>query len=88
MKTPLSTEMDLGPGHIVLDGDLAPQRKGHSSPPPLYGPCVLWPRSPISATAELLLKHGDAIAQHLSDRVLFLSFFIAAGSAEALDLVR
>jgi len=28
-------------------------RKGHSTPPPL-GPCLLWPRSPISATAELL----------------------------------
>jgi len=30
-------------------------RKGHSTPPPLLGPCLLWPRSPISATAELLL---------------------------------
>jgi len=31
-------------------------RKGHSSPPPHpFGPCLLWPRSPISATAELLL---------------------------------
>ena len=28
-------------------------RKGHSSPH-LFGPCLLWPRSPISATAELL----------------------------------
>jgi len=28
-------------------------RKGHSSPP-LFGPCLLWPLSPISATAELL----------------------------------
>jgi len=24
-------------------------RKGHSSPTPLFGPCLLWPRSPISA---------------------------------------
>ena len=47
-------EVDLGPGHIVLDGDLAPPlRKGHSSPP-LFVPCLLWPRSPIPATAELL----------------------------------
>jgi len=46
-KTPLGTEVDLGPGHIVLDGDPAPARKGHSSPP-LFGPCLLWPRSPIS----------------------------------------
>jgi len=48
--------IDLGPGHIVLDGDPASPRprKGHSAPP-LFGPCLLWPRSPISATAELLL---------------------------------
>ena len=51
---PLGTEVELGPGLMVLDGvpDPAP-RKGHSSPP-LFGPCLLWPRSPISATAELL----------------------------------
>jgi len=29
---PLGTEVDLGPGHIVLDGDPVPPRKGHSSP--------------------------------------------------------
>jgi len=46
MKTPHGTEVDLGPGHIVLDeGTTAPH---------LFGPCLLWPRSPISATAELL----------------------------------
>ena len=48
------TEVELGPGHIVLDGDLAPlPRKGTA--PPLFGPCLLWQRSPILATAELLL---------------------------------
>jgi len=30
MKTPVGTEVDLGPGHIVLDGDPAPPEKGHS----------------------------------------------------------
>ena len=39
IKTPLGTEIDLGPSHIVLDGDPAPPRKGHSSPP-LFGPCL------------------------------------------------
>jgi len=33
MKTPLCMEVDLGPGHIVLDRDRASPRKGHSSPP-------------------------------------------------------
>ena len=33
MKTPVGMEVDLGPGHIVLDGDPAPPlRKGHSTP--------------------------------------------------------
>jgi len=50
-----SVGVDLGPGHILLDGDPAPWQKGHSSPP-LFGPCLLWPRSSISTTAELLLK--------------------------------
>jgi len=32
-------EMDLGPGHIVLDGDPAPlPKKGQS--PPIFGPCL------------------------------------------------
>jgi len=33
MKTPLGTEVDLDPGHIVLDGDPAPPQKGQSSLP-------------------------------------------------------
>ena len=55
MKTPLGTEVDLGPGHIVLDGDPTPPRKRGTAASPLFGPCLLWPRSPISAAAELLL---------------------------------
>ena len=54
MKMPLGTEVDLGPGHIVLDGVPALRERGTAAPPPLFGPCLLWPRSPISATAELL----------------------------------
>jgi len=53
MKTPLGTEVDLGPGHIVLDWIPALRERGTAAPP-LFGPCLLWPRSPISATAELL----------------------------------
>ena len=37
---PLGTEVD--PGHIVLDGDPAPPRKG-AQRPPFLGPCLLWP---------------------------------------------
>jgi len=61
MKTRLgSTEADLGPGskpHCVRRGPSSPPaRKGHSSPPPLFGPRLLWSRSPTSATAEFLFK--------------------------------
>ena len=35
-------EVNLGPGHIVLDGDpaLPPQKKG---PHLIFDPCQLWP---------------------------------------------
>jgi len=33
MKTPLGTEVDLGPGHIVLDGVPAPSKGAQQSPP-------------------------------------------------------
>jgi len=59
MKTPLGTEVDLHAGHIVLGGFPALCERG-TAPLPLLGPCLLWPRSPISATAELfvLLPNG------------------------------
>jgi len=46
------TEVDLGPGHIVLDGVPAPRVRGTTAP--FFGRYLLWPRSPISVTAELL----------------------------------
>jgi len=58
MKTPLGTEVDLCRGHIVLDGVPAPAKGAQQ--PPLFGPCLLWPWSPISATAELLLHETTA----------------------------
>jgi len=48
-------EVDLGTGHIVLDGIPAFRERGIATPP-LFGPCLLWLRSPISATAELLFS--------------------------------
>jgi len=48
MMTPRGTEVDLGRGHVVLDGVPAPAKGAQQ--PPILGPCLLWPRSPISAT--------------------------------------
>jgi len=56
MKTPLGMEVDLGPGHIVLDWDPAPARErgtavplfsanvcfGHGCPSQLLLSCCLW----------------------------------------------
>jgi len=39
IKMALCTE--IGPGHIVLDGDPAPLPKG--TQPPIFGPYLLWP---------------------------------------------
>ena len=53
IKMPLGTEVDLGPGHTVLDGDLAhPLLKG-TVQPSLFGPCLLWPNGRPS---QLLLS--------------------------------
>jgi len=40
---PLATEVSLGPGDFVLDGDRDPlPQKG--SRPPIFGPFLLWPK--------------------------------------------
>jgi len=39
----LGKYLGLGPGHIVLDGDTSPPKKG--AQPPIFGPCLLWPNS-------------------------------------------
>jgi len=53
-----ATEVDLHAGHIVLDG--FPALRKRCTTPPLLDPCLLWPRSPISAPAELLFVVGIA----------------------------
>jgi len=46
-KMPLGTEVPLGSGDIVLGGDPAPPKKGHS-PLPILGPCLLCANRPPS----------------------------------------
>jgi len=52
-KTSLGMDVDLVTGHNVLDGSQL-SAKGAQQPPPLFSAHLLWPRSPISATAERL----------------------------------
>ena len=59
IKMPLSTEVGLSPGHIVLDGNPAPpaMQGGTSPPPPTFRPTLLW--------------HGRPSQQLLSSCLLF-----------------
>jgi len=51
IKMELGTEVGLGPGHTVLDGDPAPPPpKGHS--PRIFGPCLLWLNSWVDQDAN------------------------------------
>jgi len=53
IKMPLAKEVGLGPGDTVLHGDPDPPR---AYQPPTFRPMsIVTKRSPISATAELLL---------------------------------
>jgi len=53
---PLDTNVGLGPGHIVLDGDPAPPK---GAQPPIFGPCLLWIKMPLGT--ELGLGPDDAV---------------------------
>ena len=52
IKMPLGSEVGLGPGHIVLDGDPAAHGKGHISPFYFRPMSIAAKRSPISATVQ------------------------------------
>jgi len=54
---PLGMEVDLGPGHIVLDGGPSCPPKGAQHPASFQSMSIVAIRSPVSVTAELLL-HG------------------------------
>jgi len=45
IKMSLGMEVGLSPGHVVLDGDPAPSKRGTVPHPPFFGPCLLWPNS-------------------------------------------
>ena len=43
IKVSRGKKVVLGPRHIVLNGDSAPLPQKVNSPPPIFGPCLLWP---------------------------------------------
>jgi len=54
---PLVMKVDLGPGHIVLDGNPAPYKKGHSTPhfsAHVYcGQTAGWIKMPLGTEVDL-----------------------------------
>ena len=61
IKMPLGTEVGLGPGHIVLDRDPAPKKKGHSSTQFLAHICCHemagWIKMPLGTEVSLVPGH-------------------------------
>jgi len=51
IRIPLGTQVGLRPGNIVLDGDPTPPPLKGYSPPPIFGPCPLWPNGWIDQDA-------------------------------------
>jgi len=62
IKMPLGTKVGLGPGHIVLRGDPAPPPK-RGTDPNFRLTSIVVEQSPISATAEQLLKYSYALCR-------------------------
>jgi len=56
IKMPLGTKVGLGLVDIVLDGDPAPPTERGTAAPTFRPVSIVVKRSPISATAELLLR--------------------------------
>jgi len=54
IKMPLGMEVDLGPGHTVLDGDPAPR---------LFDPCLLWPNG---CPSQLLLSSCSSTTLYIT----------------------
>jgi len=62
---PLGTEVDLGPGDIVLDEDSATSTERAQQPLRLLGPCLLWPNGlpsqQLLSSCQILLPSDSAV---------------------------
>ena len=77
---PLGTEVNLGPGHIMLDvAQLPPPGRGTAAPP-LFGPCLLW----LNGRLSQLLLSSCRIADtgRLGYWALWMKIFVEQMSVE------
>jgi len=64
IKMPFGTQVDFGPGHIVLDGDPASLHvKGHNTPPHFSGF-----RTQTKRRMSVVAKRLDGSGQHLAQK--------------------
>ena len=63
-------DMEIGPGHIVLDGDPAPPIKKGTQQPLFFGPCLLWPdgRPSQQLLSCCCLAHTPRMSYHYRRR--------------------
>jgi len=76
------TEVDLGLGDIVLDGDPAPHRKGHISPTcPMS---IVAKRSPNSVTVELTLGFAQQGSTFICNDFSFIDTGMRYGTVNCM----
>jgi len=85
IKMKLGTQVGLGPGHNVLDGDPAPLPKGAQSP--IFGPLPLWPNGCMHQDATwyggrpqprgLCVRWGPSPLPPLNFRPIFITVAIS-----------
>ena len=64
----LGMMVGLGPGHTVLDGDLAPPPRDKGAQSPIFGPCPLrcsqtagWIKMPLGRPMKVSIGQGDFV---------------------------
>ena len=72
MKTSLGTEVGLGLGHIVLDGDPAAPAKGTQEPPPFLADVYCGHSRP----SQLVLSSCSLYCHNCADGIQLFFFFI------------
>jgi len=62
MKTPLGTEVDLGPGHIVLDGSQLPRERDTAASSLAYVYCGHGHPSQLLSTCQVVASYLPKVA--------------------------
>jgi len=70
IKMPLGTEVNLGRGHIVLDGEPAPLPWKGAQQSPVFGPCLLLPNGRPSQL--LLITYSNCLNDSTFEMLLLL----------------